>query len=140
MKQLSVTAALAVTLAIVLLEFSLLVAPAYALDTVVVELGTEAALLDDGRAIELQVAVSCPKRHDVLEAFVYVGQDGNQSQFAGIPVRCKGKLRQYVVRVLAFPDAPFHPGQANASAYVLVYDPDTGMTQSGSDGQTIQLH
>ena len=107
--------------------------------SVTVELGRRATLLEGGQAIVTEVEVACSPGREILEAFVYVTQDGHQSQFAGIPVRCTGQPRSYLVTVRAFADQPFHAGEAYASAYVLVYDRATGMTQSGQASRTIEI-
>ena len=96
-------------------------------------------LVDGGQAVDLRVTVRCPSGYRVLEAFAYVTQDGNQSQFAGIPVVCDGKRHTFTVRVRAFDDAPFRKGAARASGYVLVEDPQTGATQQVSPTGVVKL-
>ena len=99
-----------------------------------------ATLVGTGQAVDLTVGVACgPGRAQVLEAFVYVTQDGNQSQFAPIRgIRCTNKTRWYTVRVQAL-DFQFHRGTANVSGYVLVTDPKTGGTASTSPTGTITI-
>jgi hypothetical protein len=121
------------------LALGLLIGAASALESVIVELGKRAELIADGQAVEVEVEVTCALGWEVLEAFGYVVQDGNQSQFAGIPVKCKNKLREYVIRVSAFPESPFHQGEAIASAFVLLIDPATGTTESDGDTRTIEI-
>ena len=96
----------------------------------------EATLVDGGAAVLVDVTVSCAGGSDVLEAFVYVTQDGQQSPFAAIPVRCGG-TRTYTVRVPAPSGATFHAGTASASGYVLV--DKKGTTSSTSPGQTLTI-
>ena len=83
-------------------------------------LHAQASLADGGAAVIVRVSVSCAGGSDVLEAFVYVTQDGAQSPFTPIPVRCGGPARTYAVRVPAPAGFTFHTGSAAASGYVLV--------------------
>ncbi len=106
---------------------------------VTVQLGSEATLIERGQAVLLPVQVSCPKKYVTLEAFVYVTQDGNTSQFAGIPLVCEKKLQTFIVRVPAFEEAPFHTGAANATAYVLLEHPKKGDTLQGGDTRPITI-
>ncbi|HEX2052031.1 MAG TPA: hypothetical protein VHJ34_15545 [Actinomycetota bacterium] len=115
-------------------------APVASAQEVVVDLADEAALVGAGEAVTIDVTVSCPKKHDVLEALVYVVQDDHTSQFAGIPIRkCKGRPRTHTVTVRAFEDHPFHAGEAYSSAYVLVTTPSGG-TLSDGDSHAITIH
>ncbi len=107
---------------------------------VVADLAESATLVGAGEAADIEVTVTCPKRHDVLEAFVYITQDGYTSQFAGIGIKkCKGKPVTYTVRVRAFEDTPFHRGGASASSYVVVYSADGSETISGGEFQPITI-
>lgn len=97
-----------------------------------------AVLLENGD-VRIGVQVRCDPADQVLEAFAYISQEGNQSQFSGIPVSCTGKQGRYEVVVRAYPDMPFVRGEAHASVYILLYNPDTGQTQSGGDSQVIEI-
>lgn len=109
-------------------------------EIVTADLAQTATMTEGGGAADIEVTVTCPKKHDVLEAFVYITQDGQTSQFAGIGIRkCKGKGITYTVRVRAFEETPFHPGEASASSYVLVYTPDHSDTISGGEFQAISI-
>jgi hypothetical protein len=89
-----------------------------------------------GNIAEINVTVTCPKKHEVLEAFVYITQDGQTSQFSGIAVRkCKGKPIMYTVSVRAFEDTPFRAGEASASSYILVCTADCTSTISGGSSR-----
>jgi len=81
-------------------------------------------LVDGGQAVIVRVRVACPAGVEVLEAFVYVTQDGNESQFAPIPLVCQDRPRTYRIRVEA-QELPFHRGRARASGYVLLANDDT---------------
>lgn len=112
---------------------------AVAQETVIADIAPTATLVGEGEAVDLVVTVTCPKKHEVLEAFVYVSQDGYTSQFAGIPIgKCKGRPVTYTVRVWPL-DQPFHRGEASASSYVLVYTPDGSDTISGGEFQPITI-
>jgi hypothetical protein len=95
----------------------------------------QATLVDDGAAVIVSVTVSCAGGSDVLEAFVYVTQDGQQSRFTPLAVRCGGRARTYEVRVPAPDGTTFHAGAASASAFVLV--DKNGDVTSASPGQTL---
>jgi hypothetical protein len=103
---------------------------------VTVVLASTATLIEGGQAANIKVSVSCPKRYDVLEAFVYITQDGFTSDFAGIPLQCRNKkVQEHLVRVPASSDASFHLGAATATAYVLLGDGDL----SGGDNRAITI-
>ena len=108
-----------------------------------VELSAEIArnvrLVEGGQAAELMVRVRCQPGLSTLEAFVYVVQDGQQSALAGLPVTCTGRWARLQVRVAASPEAPFHAGAAQASAFLLLQDPATGQTYSASPTQAVRL-
>ena len=90
-------------------------------DTVLVEVGPTAQLLDDGQAVWVKVKVKCEPPAEVLEALVTVHQE-EAAAFgeAGIPsMVCDGKKRTQGVRVEAL-DSTFHRGEAFVSAFVLV--------------------
>jgi hypothetical protein len=97
----------------------------------------EATLVDAGAGVLVRVTVSCAGGSDVLEAFVYVTQDGQQSRFTPIPVRCGGPARTYTVRVPAPEGTVFHVGTASASGYVLV--DKHGNVTSASPSQTLTI-
>ena len=97
----------------------------------------QAALSDNGDAVIVNVTVRCAGGSDVLEAFIYVTQEGNQSPFTPIGVRCGGKARTYAVSVTAPAGTDFHAGNASASAFVLV--DKHGDVSSTSPGASITL-
>ncbi len=122
-----------------LVTASLLAVAAHAAQvrTATMEIAPDAVLVEGGQAVQLTVRAGCPKKAQVLEAFVYVTQDGNQSQFAPVPVTCDGRLNIYVVTVRAV-DFTFHTGEARASGYLLV-DDKRGSVSSVSPGGPIQI-
>ena len=98
----------------------------------------EATLVDAGAGVLVRVTVSCAGGSNVLEAFVYVTQDGQQSwPYTPIPVRCGGPARTYTVRVPAPEGTVFHVGTASASGYVLV--DRHGNVTSASPSQTLTI-
>jgi hypothetical protein len=52
------------------------------------EVDSKARLVDAGQAGDVQVTVTCPAGAEVLEAFLYMSQDGNQSRLT------QGECRQ----------------------------------------------
>lgn len=119
--------------------FSLSASPASAARPGPVEasIAPEATLVDNGAAVLVSVTISCAGGSDVLEAFVYVTQDAQQSPFTPIPVRCGGHARTYTVRVPAPEGTLFHVGTASASGYVLV--DKKGNVTSASPSQTLVI-
>jgi hypothetical protein len=49
-------------------------------ETLAFEIDRKARLVDAGQAVDVQVTVTRPAGAEVLEAFLYVRQDGNQSR------------------------------------------------------------
>ena len=64
--------------------------PAVPQETLAIEVARKAWLVDGGRAVEPQVTVICPADAEVLEAFLYVTQDGNHSPSAFFQPACDG--------------------------------------------------
>ena len=107
---------------------------------VVVDVAPEAKLVDGGRAALLRVKVRCPSRFRVLEAFAYLTQDGNQSEFGGVPATCDGKPQFFTVRVSAFPGEPaLRPGRAVGTGFLLLAERATGQSRQGGDTQSLRL-
>jgi hypothetical protein len=111
-------------------------------DTVVVEVGPTAKLLDDGQAVRVKVKVACEPPAEVLEALVTVHQDDEGAAFgeAGITsVVCDGKARVHRVTVEAL-DSTFRPGEAFVSAFVLVcLDAECVETAQGQDSRVVRV-
>ena len=104
-----------------------------------VDVKSQATIIEGGSAALLRVRASCPVGYEVLEGFVYIVQDGSESQWAGIPLTCDGKQHRFVLRVSAFDESPFHAGDARATAFLLVIDPDTQATLDAGDSQALKL-
>jgi hypothetical protein len=114
---------------------TLLLAPrAAAQETLAVEIAPTARLLQGGKAVAVQVTVTCPTGAEVLEAFLYVNQDGNQGQFASFQPICDDTPHTFVVRASAV-GFRYHVGEAQVSAFVLL---SSGASTSPS--QTVTLH
>jgi hypothetical protein len=113
----------------------LLVPRAAAQETLAVEIAPTARLVQGGKAVAVQVTVTCPTGAEVLEAFLYVNQDGNQGQFASFQPICDDTLHTFTV--LAQPGFGFryHVGQAQVSGYVLL---TSGTSTSPSQTVTLQ--
>jgi hypothetical protein len=107
-------------------------------DTVVVDVGPTAQLLEDGQAVRVKVKVACEPGWQVLEANVSATQ-GATSSLAGIGgVVCDGKPHVHKVRVNAL-DGQFSRGTASVSAFVLLLDPATQTTVQGQDARTVSV-
>jgi hypothetical protein len=100
-------------------------------------LSTKGKIVEGGNAAQLRVGTVCLSGWEPLEAFVYLVQDGHQSQYGSIPITCDGVRHVYAVSVAAL-DVPFHEGEAAGTAYVLLLGPG-GETVSGQDDGTITL-
>jgi len=124
------------------LGFLLLSKPAHATTEAVVpvlEIGKGASLSAGGKAVAVPIEVQCSQRWEVLEAFVYIVQNTSQSSNAPIPVDCGiDRPRRYNVEVFAG-DAPFEQGEAVATAYVLLQDPNSSTTVPLNDTATISI-
>lgn len=134
---------LAVVLSMALVLFSGL-APlreTYALESLSVDIKKEARLVEGGQSVELKGKVRCAvENFEVLEAFVYIVQDGNNSEFAPIPVSCTGRPNAEVFYVIVSGlDFVFHPGEATASVFILLVDPLTEETLSLSEVENIRI-
>jgi hypothetical protein len=114
---------------------ALLLAPrAAAQEAPVVEIAPTARLLRGGKAVAVQVTVTCPTGAEVVEAFLYVNQNSNQGQFASFQPICDGTPHPFTVQAQA-DGFRYHVGQAQVSAYVLL---SSGL--STSPAQTVTLH
>lgn len=100
--------------------------------------GARAKIVVGGTAARIRVAGICTSGAEVLEAFVYITQDGFTSSFGFFPLICDGALHAWLVQVQAL-DVPFHTGAATASGYALVTDPQTGKTADDSPFRNITL-
>ena len=108
---------------------------------VIVSIRPRAKLTANGGVREV-VVESCDPGDQVLEAHLSVSQDDQTvSGLDGIPVRSDGKSRKYRVTVSPL-DGTFHPGDAFASAFVLICtDPPTcGMTEQAQHAGTVTVH
>jgi hypothetical protein len=113
----------------------LLLAPrAAAQEAPVVEIAPTARLLQGGKAVAVQVTVTCEAGAGVVEAFLYVNQDGHQGQFTPFQPICDGAPHPFTVRAQAN-GFRYHVGQAQVSAFVLLTS-----GASTSPGQTITVH
>jgi hypothetical protein len=112
----------------------LLAPPAAAQEALAVEIAPAARLIQGGKAVVVQVTVTCPAGADVLEAFLYVNQDGNQGEFTSFQPTCDGTPHTFMVRAQAA-GFRYHVGEATVSGYVLL-----ASGASTSPTQTVALH
>ena len=114
---------------------ALLLAPrAAAQEALAVEIAPTARVVKGGKAVAVQVTVTCPTGAEVLEAFLYVNQDGNQGEFVLFQPTCDGSPHTFAVLAQAV-GFRYHAGQAQVSAFVLLTD-----GASTSPAQTVTLH
>ena len=105
-----------------------------------VKIDPNATLLNGGQSAQISVTVECsPGNAEILEAFIYISQDGIQSNYTPIPVECRGGRNTYQVTVTANEGETFKSGEAHSSAYILIMHPKTGKTTSGQASGTITL-
>ena len=103
-----------------------------------VRVGRMGKIVDGGSAVLVRVAGICSSGTEVLEAFVTVSQEGVSSDMGSFPLICDGAPHAFTARITAL-DSTFSPGDAFASAYALIIDPDTGQTDDGAHSRTITL-
>ena len=114
---------------------ALLLTPrAAAQEILAVEIAPTARLIQGGKAVVAQVTVTCPTGAEVLEAFLYVNQDGNQGEFAFFQPICDGTPHTFTVPAQAV-GFRYHVGEATVSGYVLLTS-----GASTSPTQTVTLH
>lgn len=104
---------------------------------VVAEISKQARL--SGGSVLLSVRTRCPEGAQVLEAFAYLTQDGQTSQFSRLPLVCDGRSRKVMVAVPSFPEAPFHTGAARATTFALIQLPGSPNTAQGGDTSSIRV-
>lgn len=105
-----------------------------------VKISETAKRVNGGTAAEVTLLIRCPASLQLLESLVYIVQDEHQSQFSGVPVIVDGKQHRQVVQVRASEEGPlFHAGEARVSAFVQLYDPQTGDTVSASPTRIVKL-
>ena len=112
----------------------LLAPPAAAQENLAGEIAPTARLIQGGTAVVVQVTVTCPTGAEVLEAFLYVNQDGNQGEFASFQPICDGTPHTFIVRAQPF-GFRYHVGAATVSGFVLL-----ASGASTSPSQTVTLH
>ena len=122
-------------------------APALPIDASVSSMGTiaEGAVLELGKprllktgAVRVRVRFGCAEGLEVLEAHVSVSQS-LASGLAGFNIPCTGRRENFFVTVTAL-EGSFQPGDATVSAFGLVIDQATGLTQQAQDTRTQDLH
>jgi hypothetical protein len=114
---------------------ALLLAPrAAAQEALAVEIAPTARLVKGGKAVAVQVTVTCPTGAEVLEAFLYVNQDGNQGQFASFQPICDDTPHTFRVQAQAV-GFRYHVGEAQVSAFVLL---TSGASTSPTQTVTLQ--
>jgi hypothetical protein len=104
-------------------------------DSISVDIRRTAQLADDGQSVTVRVKldVDCdPSTTSVLEAFIYVTQAGNETDFAPLPVACGAPPRTHHISIPVPEEVSFAPGDANVSAFVLLINELTGDTLSVS--------
>jgi hypothetical protein len=104
-----------------------------ALDRVTVKIGKRAELIEGGQAVLVKVRAACERGLELQEAFVTV-----QDQFGFFSLTCDGKQQKFEV-VVEHLDGAFEPGEAFASALVLVGNPETGDDAQAQDSRQITI-
>lgn len=128
----------ALTLAVLIVLLLLPVGAVNAQDAVSVEVEPTARAIAGGQTLLVTVEIACEPGLEVLEAHVSAQQGATFGQ-AGIgAVVCNGRAHQYKVLISA-PEGQFTSGEAYVSAFVLVLDPQTQMTQQGQDARTVTV-
>jgi hypothetical protein len=111
-------------------------------DSVVVDVGPTAKVLDDGQAVQVKVKFTCEPPAEVLEALVTVHQDEGAAfgeGFLGSSAVCDGRQHVDRVEVQAL-DSTFHSGEAFVSGFVLVcLDAECVETAQGQDKRVVRV-
>jgi hypothetical protein len=84
-----------------------------------VGVGRRGALADDSETALVTLQVRCPPGSEVLESFLYLVQDGEQTAFAPFTPDCDRPVERIVVAVPAG-SAELEAGTANVSGYLLL--------------------
>jgi hypothetical protein len=79
----------------------------------------KATIVDGGQGVLVTITTTCPAGGELLEAFVYVNQDGFSSEWGFLNSPCDGTPHESTVEVTAL-DFLFHKGKASASGYMLL--------------------
>jgi hypothetical protein len=125
---------LRIVVVLIVLGTLLLVPRAAAQEALAVEIAPTARLIQGGKAVAVRVTVTCPTGAEVLEAFLYVNQDGNQGRFASLQPSCDGSPHTFTVRAEPM-DFRYHAGPAQVSAFVLL---TSGASTSPGQAVTLQ--
>ena len=109
-----------------------------AAQTVEVDVLSPAHLNKQDGSVRVRVAYRCDPWGQVQEAHVSLSQDDQRiwgmSGLGGIT--CDGRWHRTTTIVRSF-DGAFHKGEAYASAFLLLYDPNTGETRQGQAVETV---
>jgi hypothetical protein len=109
-------------------------------DTVVVEVGPTAKLIDDGDFVRVKVKVTCEPVDHVLESLLFVQQQDASGEGFISPVVCDGRTHVLMEEVEALSESPFHPGEASVSAFVLVcLDAECSETAQGQETRVVRV-
>jgi hypothetical protein len=84
----------------------------------------KAVLVNGGQAATLSVTAGCPAGAAILEAFVYVNQNGFSTGPAPVNVPCDGALHEVTVTTTAL-DFTLVRGKASASGFMLLTTGDS---------------
>lgn len=84
----------------------------------------------DATSLTVRVTVACPANYRVLEAFVYVTQGDQQSNFVGIPLTCRPRGTEYELTVPAPGGGAWTEGPASLSGFVLLERKGTTLSTS----------
>jgi hypothetical protein len=108
-------------------------------DPVRVSLGKRGWVVSEGAAAVVRVRARCEQGLEVLEAFVTLSQEDVSSDMTGFPLVCDGTRQRFRVRVPTLDDTRYSPGEAQASAFVLTQEPDSGETKQAQDSEVVVL-
>jgi hypothetical protein len=133
-KRLAVLLTVAALMAALLLPADMVTAQERETEVVRVEVGPSAKLTEDGQFVRVKVKVTCQPVDHILEALLFVQQEGAYGEGFLSSVVCHGKTHVHMEEVEAS-DGAFRPGEAFVSAFVLVCL-DAECTQSAQGQET----
>jgi hypothetical protein len=138
-KRLAVLLTVVALMAALLLPADMVTAQERETEVVRVEVGPSAKLTEDGQFVRVKVKVTCQPVDHILEALLFVQQEGAYGEGFLSSVVCHGKTHVHMEEVEAS-DGAFRPGEAFVSAFVLVcLDAECAQSVQGQETRLVRV-